>query len=32
MEGFPWFAFYSVGIKDIDEQHKKLMAIINDLF
>jgi len=28
---FPWQPRYSVGITEIDEQHKKLIALINDL-
>src|SRR5581483_9573878 len=28
---FPWQARYSVGISEIDEQHKRLIALINDL-
>ena len=29
---FTWQAKYSVGIPEIDAQHKKLIALINDLF
>jgi len=28
---FPWQARYSVGIPEIDEQHKRLIGLINDL-
>jgi len=27
-----WSSTYSVGIKIIDEQHKKLLDLVNDMF
>lgn len=29
---FPWCGKYSVGLPDIDTQHKKLVAMLNELF
>ena len=29
---FKWLDMYSVGISDIDEQHKELVKILNDLY
>ena len=31
MAAFTWDPKYSVDIKDIDEEHKKLFSMINDL-
>jgi hemerythrin len=32
MEFFPWKEKYNVGIKEIDDQHKKLVKLLSDLF
>ncbi len=32
MAFFPWDPSYSVGIAKIDEQHKKLFALVNELY